>query len=116
MALSGSDRIETGLGNDVVQAGVGRDVVIAGDGRDRIDAGGGNDRLIGGLGADTFVFAGRAGSDVVVDFDRGVDRLDLPAGRPQVIDEDAGARVRFAGGSVLLLGVDAAELTADLFI
>lgn len=46
----------------------GRDVLRGKGGDDYFYGGLGNDRLIGGAGADGFVFSGKFGTDVVVDF------------------------------------------------
>ncbi|TVQ17989.1 MAG: alkaline phosphatase [Leptolyngbya sp. DLM2.Bin15] len=64
----GNDRLEGGAGNDVLNGGAGNDILIGGRG---------NDRLIGGAGRDTFVISRGDGRDVVVDFERGTDRIGL---------------------------------------
>ena len=71
----------------------GSDVLAAGAGSDRLIGGAGHDRLEGGAGADVFVFEATADSrgtalrsdggkimpDVIADFVRGTDRIDLSA-------------------------------------
>ncbi len=71
-------------GNDVLNGLAGADRVDGGDGNDIVTGGRGADILIGGDGADRFDFnavseSGRTSAtrDVVVDFSRGEDRLDL---------------------------------------
>jgi Ca2+-binding RTX toxin-like protein len=100
---SGNDTILGGLGNDDIFCGLGDDFVGAGEGNDRITAGAGSNRISGGLGNDTiiagtgrdvvtgslgedvFVFGSAAsiglgaGRDVITDFARSVDRIDLSA-------------------------------------
>ena len=52
--------------------------LIGGAGNDRLQGGGGNDILKGGAGADTFVFAaGLDGTARIIDFQRGVDVLEV---------------------------------------
>ncbi len=79
-------------GNDTIDGGAGNDLVVGG---------GGADQLRGGLGADTFRFAtGEAGTttttrDMVQDFQRGLDRIDL-----SLVD----ANPALAGDQALVLG------------
>ncbi len=100
-AGSGNDRLIGHLGNDTLTGGAGNDTLLGEGGRDRLIGGvgadsldggagadtliGGRDRdiLIGGAGADVFVFGDRdtgataATADVIVDFVKGQDRIDL---------------------------------------
>lgn len=71
----GNDRLAGDAGSDRVDGGAGNDVVIGGWGADQ---------LIGGAGRDVFDFnalgqsrAGNAGWDVIEDFHRGEDKIDL---------------------------------------
>jgi Ca2+-binding RTX toxin-like protein len=102
----GKDELLGGTGNDHLFGGAGRDMLDGQDGDDILDGGSGNDRLTGGAGRDIFVvtpaapghgagdvddgdmlhfgtLAGRdgqgAGRDVIEDFTRGEDRIDLSA-------------------------------------
>jgi Ca2+-binding RTX toxin-like protein len=80
--LAGNDTLDGGLGNDILQGGDGDDVLIGGAG---------TDRLFGNAGADTFRFTASSESivdkkaDVIADFVKGLDRIDLSA-----IDANAG--------------------------
>lgn len=92
---SGSNTLAGRAGNDKLFGGDGSDILKGDAGRDRLDGGALDDRLIGslgrdvqtgGLGSDTFVFtrmldskAGIAGRDVITDFQRGIDKIDLSA-------------------------------------
>lgn len=91
---AGLDRILAGAGNDRALGGEGDDALWGEAGNDRLDGGAGADLLVGGLGADTliggagadvFLFRWRAESgtgiaaDVIADFVRGSDSLDLSA-------------------------------------
>ncbi len=82
--LAGNDKLYGKGGDDVLLAGAGNDQVHGGDGNDRIDGGSGQDKLTGGLGADVFVFVSesespRGKSDKILDFQTGIDRIDLSA-------------------------------------
>ncbi|MES0811746.1 VCBS domain-containing protein, partial [Roseibium sp. SCPC15] len=59
--------------------GAGDDVLIGTDRAETLDGGAGRDTLTGGAGADTFVLGHGDVADVIVDFEVGVDRLDLQA-------------------------------------
>ena len=80
-----SDVLNGDGGNDKLYGGAGNDGIWGGDGADTITGGAGNDSLFGGTGADTFVFApGDLSSpdyntDRVLDFETGVDVIDLTA-------------------------------------
>lgn len=91
----GDDFIKGGTRVDVLYGGAGRDILsgnsfedalyggggddmLRGGGHDDIlDGGAGNDLLKGGSGADTFVFAQGDGSDVILDFETGIDTLQI---------------------------------------
>jgi Ca2+-binding RTX toxin-like protein len=165
----GNDRLLGGTGNDRLYGGAGRDVLDGQDGDDTLDGGPGSDRLIGGAGRDIFVvtpgaatghggeddddrdtlhfgaLADRdgpgAGRDVIEDFTRGEDRIDLTAFHTSFAELTGGHRhghdghgdgdgdddpavtlqteghdsvLTFAGGSVRIEGV--AHLGANDFI
>lgn len=131
---AGNDTISTGDGRDVLLGGIGndtlngggqadrlvggkgRDTLRGGDGNDILIGGAGNDTLRGGDGADTFVFRdGTSGDDVILDFEAGIDSLDLDG-----ID-DASAELTPAGDTLITydngqstITVEGADLT-DLF-
>ncbi|MEH3046975.1 M10 family metallopeptidase C-terminal domain-containing protein [Sphingomonas adhaesiva] len=75
--LGGNDRLIGGLGNDTLNGGDGDDVLIGGWGKDT---------LTGGAGKDVFHFESKLDSgtttgtrDVITDFVRGQDKIDLSA-------------------------------------
>jgi Ca2+-binding RTX toxin-like protein len=74
---AGHDTLDGGSGNDTLSGSTGDDRLYGRDGADFLSGGAGSDRLIGGTGADTFQFRSTWGSDKVVDFQDGIDRLDL---------------------------------------
>jgi VCBS repeat-containing protein len=91
---SGNDELYGGKGHDKLDGGKGDDLLAGGEGNDRLDGGKGDDVLVGGAGADrltggkgkdVFVFHATAASsdsswaalDVITDFRRGEDKMDL---------------------------------------
>ena len=80
----GNDVI-TGLGgNDMLIGDSGNDILNGGDGNDIVDGGSGRDVMTGGAGADIFRFdsagdsaTSSSGRDVITDFQRGLDKIDL---------------------------------------
>lgn len=93
----GNDFIEGQLGDDILQGGEGNDFLIGGSGNDNSDGGdgddllaadSGSDNLSGGEGSDRFIYYGSRyvasidelevfGTDRILDFERGVDRIEL---------------------------------------
>ncbi len=73
----GNDGFYGGGANDRIYGDAGADVIFGDGGNDRIDGGTGNDTLYGGSGSDIFVFGWASGSDRILDFEDGQDRLDF---------------------------------------
>jgi Ca2+-binding RTX toxin-like protein len=130
--LDGKDVLRGGNGNDTLLGGAGADVLSGENGNDHLDgglgsdliAGGpGTDWLTGGPGADTFVFARGGGSDVISDFEFGLDHLQLDDGLTlaavSTADVDhSGALdtvVQLSSGSVTVLGTGQLTNWHDLF-
>lgn len=85
---NGNDNIDGGFGNDTIQGGPGDDVLFGGFGLDRDFVGGGDgndvitlggDNVRGGDGADIFKYVFSLGRDAILDFEDGIDLIDLPA-------------------------------------
>jgi Ca2+-binding RTX toxin-like protein len=86
--------------------------IIGQDGADHLEGGGGRDLMTGGAGADVFVFHGvNDGADVITDFTRGQDKLDLsrlhqdnPAGTWSAVQAGSDLQVYFddTGGHHLI--------------
>ena len=76
---AGRDKIYGYGGMDVLFGDEGRDSLLGGLGDDILAGGADDDRLLGGGGADTFVFVDDGSRDLVLDFETGVDVLDLTA-------------------------------------
>lgn len=81
----GDDRLYGTSGNDRLLGAAGDDRLVGGDGNDTLIGGVGRDILTGEQGADVFVFLSLeespvgAGCDVITDFERGVDIIDVTA-------------------------------------
>ncbi|MEL6439900.1 MAG: calcium-binding protein [Cyanobacteria bacterium J06621_8] len=73
-------------GNDLLSGDDGDDEVLGGDGDDLLMGVTGNDTLIGGAGSDTFVFGNGDGTDIIEDFEDGVDLIGLVEG--ELVFED----------------------------
>jgi serralysin len=79
----GNDALTGGDGDDVLRGGDGDDALVGGNGADVLIGGIGVDRMTGGDGADLFVFrtlndsAAKGAVDAIVDFENGVDDIDL---------------------------------------
>lgn len=80
---SGADLVKGKKGNDTLYGDAGQDVLKGGNGQDTLDGGSGKDKLTGGADKDVFLFtdashsAQRADRDVIVDFDRAQDIINL---------------------------------------
>lgn len=118
--LSGNDQ------TNVLTDDLGRDRLRGRGGDDTLDGGADNDVLEGGSGADVFVFGEDSGIDVILDFEVGIDVIDVTAlglAYADMVLQDGplGARVIFdlTPGSVDLItlsNVSASELLLDSFI
>lgn len=137
---NGIDTLDGGAGNDVLRGGNADDVLLGGAGNDTLDGGNGNDvlnggadsdTLSGGLGNDVFTFTDLGGTDVITDFRRGQDHIDLSGldaitggGRDSfswigsgAFDNTAGQlRSYSSGGSFFLAGDVNGDGVADFII
>jgi Ca2+-binding RTX toxin-like protein len=82
--------------------------------------GAGRDELTGGAGADVVIFDTDTARDTVMDFELGVDRIDLSrwgrlydAGSLSVDDRWNGADIRYGDLSLRLMSADGTRLTAE---
>jgi len=136
---SGNDRLWGGFGDDRLAGGSGRDVIYGGAGNDRLTGGADTDWMAGGSGADVFCFGGGETSarqvgrhDVVADFTRGQDRIDLSAidavtetpqndafrflGSAAFTDRAGELRYFQGSGGLMLVGDTDGDGTGDFFL
>lgn len=117
----GRDKLLGFAGNDDLFGQAGNDQLFGGDGADRLDGGLGADTVAGGAGRDTFVLHSRSGHDIVTDFQDGIDRIMIRTADTRLADLTitevaAGVRIVSDGVSILLRGVDKADIGAGDFI
>lgn len=72
-----ADTLSGGMGGDLLSGGAGQDLLDGGAGGDILMDGSGIDTLSGGAGADVFVLTRDGAQDVILDYQTGIDRLDL---------------------------------------
>lgn len=85
----GSDTLEGDVGRDLLIGAGDSDSIAAGSGDDSILGGAGIDTLSGGSGRDLFFFHRGSDTDIIEDFERGRDRIDL---RPFQLEEFSALR------------------------
>jgi Ca2+-binding RTX toxin-like protein len=124
----GSDLVLGYDGNDLVRGGKGDDWVAGEAGNDTIMGDKGDDLVEGDLGNDLFVFAQDSGSDVIIDFENGIDLIDLSAygitafNQLNITDDPEGAIIDLgptAGSAANLIGlyaISASQLDDGDFI
>ncbi|WP_129792675.1 Ig-like domain-containing protein [Sphingosinicella sp. CPCC 101087] len=74
---AGNDVLNGGNHDDILHAGAGADVLNGGNHADRLNGGAGDDVLTGGNHNDVFIFSETGGNDLITDFRRGQDKIDL---------------------------------------
>lgn len=119
-AGNGADKVYGGNGNDDLIGRLGKDKLFGGDGDDRLAGGEGDDKLTGGAGADVFSFESQTGSDVITDFEDGVDAIEFlieSFGFEDLEMSQRGddTRITFDDGSITLENVDVADLGIENF-
>jgi len=72
-----ADTLNGTAGDDLIFGGDGADALLGGAGDDILYGAAGADTLTGGAGADVFVFDSDLAEDRVLDFELGIDQLDL---------------------------------------
>ena len=77
---TGRDLLNGGAGNDIIFGNEDNDTLVGDAGDDLLHGGLGNDILQGGLGNDKFAIAVGNGSDIIKDFQDGLDKIGLSSG------------------------------------
>ena len=123
--LADNDTLIGGGGNDNLVGGDGNDLLIGNSNSDRLSGGNGNDTLNGGIGfdiltggagSDRFILRNNQGSDSIVDFRLGRDKLVL-AGDLEFEDLTLSGNTIKSGNEILatLIGVNTGNLTSANF-
>lgn len=134
IAGSGKDFVNGGNGNDdirgnglqdVLIGGKGADSINGGSGEDRLDGEEGADKLTGGSESDTFVYWDDYANDKIVDFEDGLDRIDMIGNSSftsfldvQAVAVQNGSKVDIDDGAqrLRLIDFDLADLDASDFL
>lgn len=123
VGLAGDDILAGGGGDDLVLGGRGADQLFGDSGNDVLIGGGGQDLVIGGDGADEFVLAKGLNSDVIQDFEDGIDLLRVTGvrdfSRLAVVESGADTLIQSARNGAqfaVLKGVDSSLITVEDFI
>ncbi|MDG2286651.1 MAG: calcium-binding protein [Alphaproteobacteria bacterium] len=131
----GDDFTNGGSENDLLLGNRGNDSMMGNTGNDTLNGGSGNDSMQGNAGNDVFVFRAGSGSDVIEDFQAGVDVIQVSAnlnGNLTTTAADYAARVSAAAdgsaiinlgdsadgatNSINLVGVNSSAVTSDFFV
>lgn len=108
----GASFLSGGAGNDrlTVIGGTGNRL-DGGTGRDVLFGGRGSDDMNGGNGADTFVFAPTTGHDMIGDFQKGPDKMDLTAFAAEGINSFTDLNIATTDGNSVIQFDDANDIT-----
>ena len=125
----GDDMIGGKAGNDILSGDAGNDMIWGDDGDDILMGVSGNDILVGdnfsgGGGSDLFVFGNGDGTDTILDFEVGIDKIGLVEGELTFADltitqdgANAVLGVASSGETLAILNnVQASMLGADSFM
>ena len=117
VGLGGVDTLDGKQNDDRIDGGAGADILRGDDGNDILIGGADNDTLTGGAGRDIFVAQASNGADTIMDFQLGVDLLDLQAvGAYTLSTSGSDVLVTFTGGTILVKSVTVGALTASHFL
>ena len=119
----GDDTVFGGQGADALYGGQGADLLLGNRGEDVLFGNMGDDTLTGGSEADSFVFGANQGSNVITDFETGVDEIRILSSDPDLSAADllalvsgsTSATLTVNGTTITLEGVAAADLSEDDF-
>lgn len=108
--------------DDHIEGRGGDDRLEGGAGNDRLVDGTGSDTLVGGAGADVFVFVRDGARDVIQDFEKGIDRIDLTAwpmlydvSQLSIVQTATGARISFGAETIDIVSATGKGISPALF-
>jgi RTX calcium-binding nonapeptide repeat (4 copies)/Calx-beta domain len=114
-----NDMIKGGDGDDWLLGGKDNDTLIGGLGNDAIFGNLGDDLLTGGDGGDFFGFRSGDGTDIIADFQNGVDIIGIEAtfsfADLAITQVDANTKILVGDVSITLQGVNATSITESNF-
>lgn len=120
---AGDDKLFGNSGNDELIGDAGSDWLVGSSGDDRLSGGAGTDILHGGSGRDTFVVTANAELDIIRDFKKGEDRIDLTAVKDvdgirdlKIQAVGADTHITFAHTELVLVGVKASTISSGDFL
>lgn len=114
---SGNDVLRGEAGDDLLWGGSGLDLLLGGAGNDTLRSGEGADQVSGGTGRDLFIFGTGSGHDVVQDFEDGMDHFRITSSaRVEIVAQGGDTLIRFGADEVLVLDVQAHQITATDFL
>lgn len=118
---AGANNLQGGLGNDTLSGGAGNDTLLGGAGNDRLIGGLGADVMTGGAGEDIFVFGRTDGQDRILDWQDGVDLIQITAGASSYADLNVqqvgqNTQISYAGTVITLVGVSSWSIYSNDFI
>ncbi|MCU0569244.1 MAG: hypothetical protein MUF49_22055 [Oculatellaceae cyanobacterium Prado106] len=116
----GNDRIFGGAGGDLLYGGIGDDVIRGGAGDDYLQGDGGRDRLKGDAGADQFAIQKGKGTDIVLDYMDGQDKLatfNVNAEQLSFVQQGSNTLIKLNNETLAVLkNVRASVITVDDFV
>jgi hypothetical protein len=121
---TGNDLIRGGQDDDSLRGGDGDDTLYGDLGFDTLTGNAGSDVLIGGSNYDVFTLSDESGSDIIADFEDGIDQIELPENISisdvEIVPLENGSTGIFLASSGELLaainGVASSAISGDDFI
>ena len=117
-----ADQVTGTAQNDLIDGGSGNDQINGAAGDDILHDGTGQDQLTGGAGADIFLLTADDVPDTIMDFEPGIDRLDLSgffmlydASQLNITSRSWGADITYRNEVVHVFSASGAALTAQHF-
>ncbi|MEG4845615.1 S8 family serine peptidase [Microcoleus sp. F10-C6] len=118
----GQDSLSGGEGNDSLYGGQASDILLGGNGSDFLSGENGDDSLIGGNGSDRFLISANSGSDIILDFEAGIDFFvlaeNLTFSQLSILPSNSAALISLAATGEILAainGVTANQITLANF-